>query len=322
MKFQIPVGRFNYILQKNAPKILMVLGGTLSVGAVVAACKATPKAQDILEETKVELDKIDSTVDAASDNEMVSYNASDAAKDKVIIRSKAAWKLIKAYGPTIILEGAAIGCFFGSHNILNKRNIALSAASLVSEQAFKDYRSRVVERFGEEVDKELRYKMVEKEYQEEVTDSKGKTKVVTKKKLVSEYDGYSEFDRWFAGGVDDKPDTPGWESNPEYNKQYLIQREKWANRDLKKFGYLQLNDVYRMIGFKKTRAADAVGWIYDPKKGDNQISFGLNDMYRNFEFVNGEDPNCYLHFNITTTRIWDYVEPSKDDIAHNVRRYY
>lgn len=316
MKFQIPVGRFNYVLQKNAPKILMVLGGAFGVGAVVAACKATPKAQDILVETKEELDKIDEVAGKTTEEYPV-YNSSDAAKDKAIVKSKAALKIAKAYGPTIALEAASLGCFFGSHHILNKRNAALSAASLITEQAFKDYRARVAERFGEEVDKELRYKMVDKEYTEEVTDSKGKVKTVTKTKKVSEYDGLSEFDRWFVGGFDDgRPDCVGWEKYPEYNKDYLIQRQAWANRDLKKYGFLQLSDVYGYLGYLKTKASSSAGWIYDPNKGENQISFGIDDPYRNSEFINGESPNCYLHFNITTTNIWDYIEPTKEDIAH------
>ena len=309
MKFQIPVGQLNYILQKNAPKILVALGASLSVGAVVSACKATPKAQDILYDTKAELDAVDKTAETHSEE----YNASDAAKDKAIIKSKAAGKLIKAYAPTIILEGAALGCFFGSHHILNKRNAALSAASLITENAFKDYRQRVVDRFGEEVDKELRYKMVDKEVVEEVTDSKGKTKKVKKNYKYSEYDGFSEFDRWFVDGVN------GWEKDNAYNKEYLRQREQEANRECKKYGYLVLNDVYRRIGFLKTKAGSAVGWIWDPNGGDNQISFGLDDKFKNAEFVNGEIADCYLHFNITTKNIWDQIDPKKEDLGNTVR---
>lgn len=313
MKFQIPVGKINYTLKKNAPKILVGLGGVLSVGAVVAACKATPKAQDILEEAKTELDKIDSVVDKASEGTVSEYTVEDASKDKAIVKAKTAGKLIKTYAPTFIMEGAALGCFFGSHHILTKRNAALSAASLIIENELKDYRQRVVDRFGEEVDKELRYKMVDKEFEEEVVDSKGKTKTVKKTEKVSEYDGHSEFDRWFVDGV------PGWDKNAEWNKEYLIQRQKWANRELKINGYLTLNEVYQRIGFIRTTAGASAGWIYDPTRPDeDQIDFGLMNI-RNADSVNLEAKEWYLHFNIGTTNVWNYVEPTKADLGRTVR---
>lgn len=57
--------------------------------------------------------------------------------------------------------------------------MALSAAYAAVDKGFKDYRERVVERFGEQVDKELKYNIKAKKFDEVTTDPEtGKEKKV------------------------------------------------------------------------------------------------------------------------------------------------
>ena len=44
------------------------------------------------------------------------------------------------------------------YEVLVKRNIALAAAYTAVDKSFKEYRGRVIERFGKELDRELKYK--------------------------------------------------------------------------------------------------------------------------------------------------------------------
>ena len=43
------------------------------------------------------------------------------------------------------------------HNIISKRYVAMSAAYASADKSFKEYRKRVIDRFGEDTDTELRY---------------------------------------------------------------------------------------------------------------------------------------------------------------------
>ena len=66
-------------------------------------------------------------------------------------------KLVKLYIPAVALGTLSIASILASNNILRKRNVALAAAYATVDKTFKEYRNRVIERFGDQDDKELRY---------------------------------------------------------------------------------------------------------------------------------------------------------------------
>ena len=76
-----------------------------------------------------------------------------------IVYVQTGMKFAKLYGPSVILGALSITSILASNNILRKRNVALSAAYAAIDKGFKEYRSRVIERFGEEVDRELKYNL-------------------------------------------------------------------------------------------------------------------------------------------------------------------
>ena len=55
------------------------------------------------------------------------------------------------------MGGLSIAALTRSHNILTKRNAALTAAYGALEKGFSEYRARVVEKYGEEEDRDFRY---------------------------------------------------------------------------------------------------------------------------------------------------------------------
>ena len=148
--------KVGFKFKKHSPEILVVAGVVGTVASAVMACKATLKVNDILEETKVEIEKV-TTVVADETISEEKYSEQDAKKDLAIIYAHTGIKFVKLYGPSIILGTLSITGILASNNILRKRNIALAAAYKAIDTGFKEYRSRVVERFGEELDKELRY---------------------------------------------------------------------------------------------------------------------------------------------------------------------
>ena len=284
-------------LKKHSPEILVVGGVVGLVASGVMACKATTKLSAILDDSKEQIELFDKV---AANPEMVNeeYTVEDAEKDKKIVKVQTAVKVAKLYAPSIAVGVVSIGAIFASNNIMRKRNVALGAAYATVDRAFKDYRNRVVDRFGEELDKELRYNLKTKEVKETIEDENGKKKTVKRNIKYMDSPMPSEFAVIYDDGC------AGWTKDPEDNKFFLIQQQRYANERLKRRGYLSLNEVYELLGFPSTKAGQVVGWLYDCKdpnyKGDNFVDFGLYnvDCEPNRDFVNGYERNIILDFNV------------------------
>lgn len=122
-------------LKKHSPEILVIAGVIGTVVSAVMACKATTKINDILDETKEELDTVHKY---SGDPDMAEkYSVEDAKKDTVMIYTHTGMKLAKLYGPAICLGVASISSILVSNNILRKRNAALAAAYAVIHRGFK-----------------------------------------------------------------------------------------------------------------------------------------------------------------------------------------
>lgn len=295
--------------KKNSPQILIGVGVTGAVASTVMACRATLKVNDVMDEAKSNLDKIH---EVASNPDMKEkYSEKDAKKDTTIVYVQTIWKLVKLYGPAIGLGALSIGCILKSHTILKKRNAALAAAYATIDKSFKEYRSRVIEKFGEEVDKEMKYGIKAVEVKEKVTDENGKEKTVKKTVKVVDELGYSEYARFFDAS------SPNWEKDPELNLMFLRAQQSYFNNLLKIKHFIFLNDVYKALGIPESKAGQVVGWRYDPNNTniDNYIDFGIYELSKtaNRDFVNGYEPVILLDFNVDGV-IWekvDYEDPNK-----------
>lgn len=287
-------------VKKHSPEILLATGIVGGVASAVMACKATTKIGDILESTKATIDIIH---EGTENGEVkgVTYTEEDGKKDLAIVYAQTGVKLAKLYGPALLVGAASIGCVLASHNIINKRNIALAAAYATVDNSFKEYRGRVIERFGKELDKELKYNIKAQEIEERVVDEDGHETVTKTTVHVAEPSDYAKFfDEWCTG----------WTKNADYNLMFVKQVQNWANEKLKAQGYLFLNDVYEELGIPKTPAGQIVGWIYDETCpiGDNYIDFGIYDLYneQKRDFVNGRERSILLDFNVDGN-ILDYI---------------
>lgn len=289
--------KVGFQLKKHSPEILVVAGVIGTVASAVMACKATTKVSAIVEETKSDLEKIHDGVEKQKklpDGE--TYTQEIANKDTAIVYTQTGLKLVKLYGPSVALGALSITSILCSNHILRKRNIALAAAYTTIDRTFKDYRSRVIERFGKELDHELRYNIKAKEVEETVVDENGNETVVTKTINTAEINQHSDYARFF-----DEFCT-GWQRNAELNLYFLKSQQNYANELLKSRGYVFLNEIYDMLGIPKTKAGQAVGWVYDEKcpMGDNYIDFGIYEITNANarDFVNGREKSILLDFNV------------------------
>lgn len=175
--------------------------------------------------------------------------------------------------------------------------MALTAAYGALEKGFNEYRGRVVEKYGEEEDRNLRYGTMQVQIEDPET---GKTKTVTR---VDPNDP-SIYARFF----DEM--SSSWNRDPEYNMIFLKCQQNYANDLLRSRGHVFLNEVYDMVGVPRSKAGAVVGWILS-KNGetDNFIDFGVfegrTDVAR--DFVNGVEGAILLDFNVDGV-IWDKLD--------------
>ncbi len=282
-------------LKKHSPEILVVAGIAGTVVSAVLACKATTKVAEILDETKGTLDTIHEGMETGAINGQ-EYTTEDGKKDTVVVYAQTGMKLAKLYAPAIILGTLSITSILASNNILRKRNVALGAAYAAIDKSFKEYRGRVIERFGEQVDTELKYGIKAKKFEEiEVDPETGKEKKVKKTVMVADPNLQSDYAVYF----DSK--SRNYETNPDYNRMFLKAQQSFANDKLQTRGHLFLNEVLDDLDLPRTPAGQIVGWTKDGP--DGYVNFRIVEVERETEDGRHE-PALLLDFNVEGN-IWE-----------------
>lgn len=295
------LNRAAFQVKKYSPEILIITGTIGVVTSTVMACKATTKFEATVAPTKEKLEGIRKAKEDGSfvsqQDEIVEYTEEDARKDTTIEYAKLSLAVAKLYAPAVSLGVFSLGCMIASNHILRKRNAAIAAAYAAVTRGFKEYRERVVERFGSEVDRELKYNIKKKVVEEVITDEKGKEKVVKKEIDVVDPNTFSEYARFF-----DETCLGHYSENPEHNMFHIKSAQNYLNDLLVARGHVYLNEAYDALGMPRTKAGQIVGWVYDKKAehGDNFIDFGIfnANLETNREFVNGYKPVVLLDFNV------------------------
>jgi hypothetical protein len=282
-------GRGILLARKHSPEILMVSGVVGIVASTVMACKATLKAEDVIDEARGKLEKIQY---AKENIDTEDYSEQDYKKDLVITYVQAGMGFVKLYGPAILVGAASIGCILGAHGIMKKRNLALIAAYKAVEKSFTDYRKRIVEEFGADKDRLLKNGITQSKVSVIEVDENGKTKKTQKVVENVDPNGLSQYARFFDEA------SINWSKTPEYNLTFLKCQQSYANDLLRSRGHIFLNEVYDLLGIPRSQAGAIVGWVNG--KGDGFVDFGIFDGERMAvrDFVNGYERSILLDFNV------------------------
>lgn len=276
-QIMMTVNKFGLRLKKHSPEILVVAGVIGVVTSAVMACKATTKVSKVLEDAKETLDSVHK---CQSDEELASqYTPDDAKKDLAIIYVQTGIKLAKLYAPAVAIGALSLCGIIVSNNILRKRSIALATAYAAVDKNFKKYRNGVVERFGEQIDRELRYGIKAQTIEKTVVDEEtGEETKVEETIQVAKKPDENDFARFFDSSCN------AWEENAEYNMMFLRAEQNYANDRLNARGYLFLNEVYERLGIPGTKAGQIVGWVRKSDNpeyaGDGYIDFGMHSVHR------------------------------------------
>lgn len=286
------VGRQSLVIQKNSPQLLFVGGVVGMVGSTVLACRATLKLHEVLEESQNDLE----TAKTVKENYPEKYSDEDVRKDVAIIYVRSGVKVVRLYAPSVILGAASIAALTKSHNILQDRNAALTAAYVALDKSFREYRQRVVEKYGEDEDRYLRH-----DTEVVVSSEDGKKKPQTMVRVgPGEPSGYARFFDQLSRN---------WSKEPEYNVYFLKCQQNYMNDLLNARGHVFLNEVYDALDLPRSQAGSVVGWVRG-SDGDGYIDFGVfrpdaSDSV--IDFVNGREGAVLLDFNVDGV-IYDKIE--------------
>lgn len=295
-------------LKKHAPKILLVGGSAAVITGTVVACKKTLEVPKLVEEVKTKSKDIHEAVGvmdvtSPATNETRTYDEEDAKHDLTKLYFNTAGQMLKVYWLPTLLVGGGIALICVSHGVMSKRLVAATAAYEGLSQIFEQYRRRVIDTEGVEKDREYYFGAAEGEphhyVHEEVPENVQKlheklSKVNPENPLMRVYDEVS---------------SRFWSMVPIYNlckvkeaKSLAWIRMKNRYNDLG-YGFIFLWEVELELGMVPTAASYQYGWLYNPRLGEEQISFGLEKGgigYENkVDFLNGHSCNVALEFNCT-----------------------
>ena len=196
-------------LKKNSATILTCVGAAGVIATTVTAVKTTPKAVALLDEAKKE-------------------------KGEELTKLEVVKIAGPAYIPTVVLGVSTLACIFGA-NILNHRSQAsLMSAYVLADGAYKDYKKKAVELYGNEADEQIKSGIAKDKY-EEVPN------IVLEEGNRLYYDYYSE--QYFEA-------TP-----------YQVQKAEYElNRTLMMDDAVYLNEWYQHLGLERLEHGDDFGW--------------------------------------------------------------
>lgn len=287
-------GRFGLKAQKHAPEIFLVTG-IISIGVgVVLACKNTLQAEEVIDRHHEKKDRIKHALEIEQENGDGEYTDQEYKRDLTVTYVQTGVDWLKLYAIPGILVIGGIACILNSHNIMRRRNSALTAAYNALAAGFAAYRQRVVEEHGEEADYMYKHGLRKEKVEEIEVGEDGKTKKVKTEKLVVDPNGLSIYARFY----DDS--CKQWDKDPAYNLVFLKGQQDYFNNMLKVRGHVFLNEIYDALGIERTGYGQEVGWIFGGN-GDNFIDFGMyNDGQdgRRRAFVNGYENTIILDFNV------------------------
>jgi Family of unknown function (DUF6353) len=294
------IGEQGLLASEKAPKMLFVGGVVGMVGSTVLACRATLKLDAVLtdiENNKQTAEEAKELVDAGRVPEDTTYTDSEYRRDLAIISVRGVGSIAKLYAPAVLLGGASVLALTKSHSILKDRNLALTAAYAAVDSAFNRYRERVIDRYGEDADRELRF-----DY-EEVDVLNEETGEVTKELQVVGAPG-SRYSRFY-----DEDSSRNWSESPDINLMFLRNVQNYMNDRLRIHGHVFLNEVYTELGLSHTKAGAIVGWRWNKDSGDDFIDFGIWEGTKEVvnEFFNGREGSILLDFNVDGV-IYDKIE--------------
>lgn len=274
-------GKTKLFVKAKSPEILIGVAIASGVGCVVAAIIETHRhADDILESHEKAIEKIEECKEKFPEE----YSKKDICVDTIITYVETGKEIARVYWPTALLGAVSIASTLGAYKIVSGRYAAALASYTALKEAFEKYRKRVVEEYGEEMDRHFLLGTKKKTFVEK--NEKGEDEVKNFEECSNDI-CLADTQFLFAKGI-----STEWEPNPTYNLSFLKAQENWANNRLRSRGYILLNEILYDLGFKQTTAGAHLGWVWGFPGADDLIDFQIKEL----RDENGL-PEYFLDFN-------------------------
>lgn len=183
------------VVTKHSPEILTGLGIAGMIITTVMAVRATPKALELIEDRKDELE----------------LQPDDKLHPVDVV--KATWK---CYVPAAVTGVTSVACLIGASSVNLRRNTALATAYNLSATALSEYKEKVLETVGEKKEQAIRNKVAEERINKEpvnqsaiIVSGNGNTRcfdTITKQRFTSDIEAIkrsvNELNRRMVNGED------------------------------------------------------------------------------------------------------------------------
>ena len=213
--------------KKNSPAVLSGVAMVGVVATAIAAYKAAPVAQKIVEEKKKELDLT---------------KPSDKSAKRAVVK-EAVKEIVPVMAPPVLMGTVTIGCIFGSHSVSNRRIAALSAAYSISQNSLKDLTAKMNEMLGVKKTQSIK-DAVTKDHLRSTPPPKEEQIIVTGDGTCLCKDMYSG--RYFYSNAD-----------------RIGKAIAWASSEARSSMYVCLNDFYDQLGLQSIPLGEDLGWNVD-----------------------------------------------------------
>ena len=306
MKFNIKKAFNNCKFQakKNKGLIFTCIAGISTIVAVITTAKQAPKAQQALKDAN---EKIGQLKLQMNDTEAILNKKVDIAVNKKEIKKiqrQTAIKLVKIYAVPAIFTGLSLTFMGTSYKVMKDKEIALSAAYITAENAFKTYRDKVKEKFGEEAEKDI-YNDVRNLKKTRKVENPVTGEIEEVEESINKVNTGNGWSILFDAA------SPYWSKNGRVNYETLLNLQKDANIQLRSDGYIFLYDIIQMLKIPEScidrdllTASRVIGWVDDPfdPNRNSWVSFGISDETNHYNEVGKElfdnvERDVWLRFN-------------------------
>lgn len=248
------VSRARKAAADNTPTILTAIGVTGTIATAILASKASFKAAEVLR-----------TIEE-NDEEVVGERFVIESREKFFLT----WKL---YIPAATTGVVTAACIVTANRVSNRRAAALATAYSISQEAFREYKGKVVEKIGEKKEQAVRDEIA----QDHVNANPPGTVVLVGDEVLCR-DAHSG--RYFKS-----------------DRETIRAAVNDINYQLIHDNYASLTDFWEKIGLTQTANSDELGWNIENGKFDIQFSGAL-----------AEDGRPVLEITFRTTPIRSYYK--------------
>lgn len=288
----VKMANAKFYIKKNSPEILVGAGIATLIGSLVYTVIGTLNTGVEVTNAVCELDEVE------NDDSLMEE---ERRKKKHGIYIHAGLNIARNYAPAITLATVSAGCLIGSNAIMRRRAFSLAAAYSALDTTFSDYRTRVIDEYGEDVDKKMRYGLTTKEVEvEQVDEDTGE--VVKTKATVTEADE-SATTVWYKRQYELSDGTvvvnPNWQPDKGLNATFVLAQIAWFNGRLSRGEHVWQDDIYNALGIPVDgyrQEAHVLGWTPD-KNGEKYIKCRLYNDEESGDFISNDDGDLLLSFN-------------------------